>query len=114
MTPKIIYIYGDCMRASLCSLLEISDENVPNFAEYDEDTYHKMISEFLYSKGYRLIYTETIDDIPSNIEYFMAMGLSPRGNNHAVIYNRNGLIHDPHPFGGGINPSWFAWLRKRN
>lgn len=31
-------------------------------------------------------------------------GKSPRGYEHAVIYNFTGMVHDPHPTSGGVEP----------
>ena len=101
-------IMGDCLRACICSLLEISDENIPNFAE-DTD-YPMQLINFLKSKGYRLKYS--IEE-PINIEYYMVWGLSPRNNKHSVIYHNGKLVHDPHPMSGGVLPTQYVWLERR-
>lgn len=102
-------IVGDCLRACICSLLEISDDNVENFVENPD--YPMNLVYFLKQRGYRMYHSK---EQPKNIEYYMAYGISPRGLNHAVIYSKGELIHDPHPEGGGVNPNEFVWLEKIN
>ena len=36
--------------------------------------------------------------------FFIVSGKSPRGYEHAVIYNFTGMVHDPHPASGGVEP----------
>ena len=101
-------IIGDCYRACLCSLLEVSDENVPNFVE-DPD-YPMNVVEFLRIKGFRLRHGSKC---PKDVEYYIANGVSPRGIRHSVIYKDSKLVHDPHPSGGGVIPDGYMWLEKR-
>lgn len=101
-------IVGDCLRACVCSLLEISDENVPNFAE--DKNYPMQLNNFLKEKGYRMRHSEFE---PKNIDCYMAWGISPRGLNHSVIYHSGELVHDPYPTGGNVIPNTYVWLEKR-
>ncbi len=102
-------VIGDCLRACICSLLEISDALVPNFAEDKE--YPDVLVYFLKTKGYRLRHSK---EEPKNVDYYMVWGLSPRGNKHSVIYHNGKLVHDPHPEGGGVIPNTYVWLEKLN
>ncbi len=91
-------IKGDCLRACICSLLELSDENVPNFVE--KETWREDVAEFLASNGYEM---ECYNRRPLAYGgYYMAIGISPRGFPHAVIHKMGKLVHDPHPDGGGV------------
>jgi hypothetical protein len=101
-------IKGDCYRACICSLLEISDKNVPNFIE--DPNYPMNVVEFLKRKGYRLRHST---EYPSDIEYCIANGLSPRGVRHSVIYSKGKLVHDPHPNGGDVVVDLYLWLEPR-
>ena len=102
-------IQGDCLRACICSLLEISDEGVPNFVE--DKQYPVQLVNFLKEKGFRLRWVE---EEPKDIEYYMAFGTGPRGFRHAVIYSKGKLVHDPHPEGGGLMlPDLYVLLEKR-
>ncbi len=99
-------VKGDCLRACICSLLEISDENVPNFV--DDDNYPEKLYEWLQNKNLLFYYS---DDPPKGIEYYMAWGTSPRGSKHSVICKCGKLVHDPHPDGGDVvNVTTYAWI----
>lgn len=102
-------IIGDCLRACICSLLEIDDTDVYNFAE-DED-YPMELIKFLKDRGYRMRYSKI--EPKDIVKYYMVWGISPRGLNHSVIYSDGKLVHDPHPYGGGVVPDMYAWLEKR-
>lgn len=106
-------VIGDCLRASICSIMEISDEGVPNFVE--DKNYPEQLYNFLYSKGYHINYEEGFkpEAVPKDVKYYMAWGDSPRGLLHSVIYCDGKLVHDPHPEGGGVNPIKFTvWIEK--
>ena len=88
---------GDCFRACICSILEISDEGMPNFAEDETWT---TLREWLNGNKLDIYYYDFPKDITN--EYYMAVGVSPRGVLHSVVYKDGKLAHDPHPDGGGI------------
>lgn len=114
---KYIYIegkqHGDCWRACLASILECDIDTFPAW-ELDQewaDYFYKVVCQ-LESMGYiwgeYKIENTTIDCLmEQGIDgYVIAVGKSPRSTpekriNHAVVW-RNGIAHDPHPFGGGI------------
>lgn len=99
-------IIGDCYRACICSLLEISDEGVENFVENPD--YPMNVVHFLKQHGMRMYHSITY---PEGQEYCIVNGLSPRGVRHSVIYNKYGIVHDPHPDNSGINkPDLYLWL----
>jgi len=97
---------GDCLRASICSVLVISDENVPHFAEHIK--WKQALYEWLYRKGYTLACwcdPEDIDKILHNDDdYLLVGGISPRfpDEGHMVVYKNGHMVHDPHPSGEGI------------
>ena len=101
------HILGDCLRACICSILEISDENVPNFVEYDDHI--QIIYDFFRDNDYKYCISSS-DKIPEGIDYYMAWGVSPRGVQHSVVYSQGKLAHDPHPEGGGVIPDTYVWL----
>ena len=98
-------VKGDCLRACICSLLEISDNDVPNFVE--DKNYPELLYEFLKSKCYEII---NDDEPPKNVEFYMVWGISPRGVMHSVIHSRGKLVHDPNPEGGDVQPKHYVWL----
>ena len=97
---------GNCWSAVLASLLELPIEQVPNFVQIDEDggpNWWEHTFDWLKERGHTLRMIahgeEPVD------EYFIATGMSPRGNGnvyHAVIYRNGALAHDPHPERKGI------------
>ena len=102
-------ITGDCYRACICSLLEISDKGVENFVENPD--YPMNVVAFLKHKGFRLC--NNIEQ-PKGVEFYMAHGVSPRGIRHSVIYSNGELLYDPHPSNGGVIPDLYLWLEPRN
>lgn len=97
----------DCLRACICSILEISDEGVPNFVE--DKYYPQQLMEFVWSKGYDIIQD---DNPPADVEFYMAWGISPRGLMHSVIHSDGKLVHDPHPDGGDVLPKYYVYLKN--
>jgi hypothetical protein len=51
--------------------------------------------------GLELCYTagHEIDELP---EFYIASGKSPRNVQHAVVYSKGKMVHDPHLSGAGI------------
>ena len=101
-------VKGDCLRACMCSLLEISDEGVPNFV--DDPHYPEKLWDWCQANKI-MFYND--DNPPEGVEYYMAWGTSPRGLKHSVIYNNGKLVHDPHPDGGDVKDiTTYAWLER--
>lgn len=120
MIPVMQTITGDrgnCLTAAIASLMERKIEDVDYFfegvPEGDEDTpdgvkkFSDNFNNFLYKNGYGFIQIEP-DNIMETIKgmngFFIVSGKSPRGYEHAVIYNFTGMVHDPHPASGGVEP----------
>jgi len=102
-------IAGDCYRACICSLLDISDEGIENFVENSD--YPMNVVTFLNGKGFRLRHNT---EQPKDIEFYIASGISPRGVRHSVIYSNGQLVHDPHPSNAGVIPDLYLWLESRD
>ena len=100
---------GDCLRASMSSLLEYPLEAVPNFVLIPPYLRMSAIHGFLWSQGYALgdnmrpigrCIGEGIDG------HFMASvpSRSIQGESHAVVINPEGwVVHDPNP-----NKKWIG------
>lgn len=109
-------LQGNCLSACIASLLELTIEEVPNFHEgvapgapQDDPEGCKIfwsnVHAFMNKKGFGMIHfeDENVRDMQKHLGgYFLAGGKSPTGYQHACIYTQNGLAHDPHPEGGGI------------
>lgn len=103
-------VLGDCLRACICSLLEISDKDMPNFVEYED--YIQKIYDFFRMNNLNYIICSS-DKEPEDVDYYMVWGTSPRGVKHSVIYKQSKLVHDPHPKGGGVTDIYaYVWLEK--
>ena len=99
---------GDCMRATIASLLDLELEAVPHFILLPEHLWNYVLTMFLWSLGWSyegcMSYSKTESNI-LNMEdsfngYFYASVPSRNfeGKTHAVVININGVvIHDPSP-----------------
>ena len=128
--------HGDCLRACICSLLELNPDDVPNFAECG---FFDGLDRWLKPRGLRFLrfsipHTEEFtdkqvwfdyplpeDDPDFTPMYMLSWGRSPRfdaeGNprQHIVVVQPNGygikLVHDPHLSRLGLTQYWgFGWI----
>ena len=99
---------GDCVRACLASIFELSIDEVPNFWEQIQDPteFWRLINEWLMEnfrvKNIFLKYSKKTANILEGV-LCIAGGTSPRHTpgGHAIVW-RDGLLHDPHPSGDGL------------
>ena len=84
---------GTCFRACLASLLNLREDQVPDFPDANQDS---GVDKFLRRFG--LHYNERpIDRGDPPRGWHVILGESPRGGEHAVV-GYNGIFrHDPHP-----------------
>lgn len=101
---------GNCMSACLASVLELPLAEVPNFFEAgsDDTDYWNACRTWLRGLGLGIL---TINfDGPAQWSqlrlggYHIVGGSSPRmeGMDHATVWYRGRMVHDPHPDGTGI------------
>lgn len=112
---------GDCLRACICSLLELPVEDVPNFAELG---FFTGLDIWLAEREHRFTRFSVPRDFEhrsiwfgyplqeGNPEYMLSWGQSPRNRDdgrpreHIVVVQPNGygvkLAHDPHESGLGL------------
>lgn len=100
---------GDCMRAALCSLLEVDPTNVPNFIELENTWIH--IDNFLINHGY------SYSGCLHNIRYGELFNPSERcfrniGYNDAAVL-RKGNLEDKYSIDGlflaaVLSPKYFS------
>jgi hypothetical protein len=99
---------GDCFRACVASIFEFSIEEMPNFWEQTQDakTFWKLNNDWTAkNKDCRCIsfLFEPEDRYLVNGILCVAIAKSPRGEvDHAVVW-QDGIIHDPHPSGAGLD-----------
>ena len=86
---------GTCFRASLASVLNLREQQVPDFPEANCDA---GVDEFLKPRGLKYEEYPITDPAPSG--YHFILGTSPRGGQHCVVGLNGKLAHDPHPQDG--------------
>lgn len=109
-------IYGDCFRTCIACLLDVEPEALPHeHREYENGEQLAMMNRFLAPRGLRLIYIGFPNELPL-AEFlpqmahvvgegcrFLLGGVGARGVDHVVIADVQGIVHDPHPDGGGLD-----------
>ncbi len=98
---------GNCLMASVASLLEISLEECPNIydlCEGDEKRierdWWKILTDFLHRHGYYPALIDARHGDPKG--YALAGGKSNRGLWHSVVALDGEIVHDPHPSRVGL------------
>lgn len=85
---------GDCLRACVASVLELSPGEVPDFSMFG----------WLWLDALALFCdVETV--VPHEASgFWIANGRSPRGGGvrHSVVFHEQELAHDPHPSRAGL------------
>ncbi len=90
---------GTCFRAALASILEIGEQDVPDFGgdDPDERVYWGRVDDWLAGRGLRYKQVPIIKGAAPPLGWHTIEGLSPRGGNHAVVGYNGKFVHDPHP-----------------
>lgn len=107
---KFGYGKGNCLAACIASILEVPLSDIPEPKISLNNWW--LLNTWLFDQGYVLAWVRGTGEI--NVDspgYYIANGMSPRGLRHSVIWSKDGLIHDPHPEGGGIDkPNDFFFI----
>jgi hypothetical protein len=94
---------GNCLAACLASLLDLPLWMVPPFEDmFGRGDHTSRMVEWLNTMfKLELIWEDghPVDELP---EFYIAVGRSPRGVHHAVIYSKGAMVHDPHFSDAGI------------
>lgn len=92
---------GNCMQAAVASLLGLSLEAVPNFAE---EGWWTAIFAFMAARGLHLQDLNNTGGARYDHQagLYLAFGPSPRGVSHVVVMRDGRMIHDPHPSRAGL------------
>lgn len=99
-------VRGNCLRASLASILEIEIEDMPAFEDMPASSWRSELERWLARQGYRL--DESREKAPSGC-HFIAVGKDRQGRTHAVVALEGKMVHDPYPGGAGIVTFERAW-----
>lgn len=100
---------GNCVQASVASILGLELDEVPNFIkEYPETPdFWDAVEDFFLEKGFVLWLKGANLCLPVN---YLAQGKTSRGYHHMVVMNDGKLVHDPHPDRKGIIEVEHTWL----
>jgi hypothetical protein len=106
--------HGDCMRACIASLLDLSREEVPNFAQLDAEgkgNYWLLLAEFCRDHGCAFVTLQGCFVWSEDVIYHVLSGPSPRakGGHHAVIGRNGQFFFDPHPSRSGLAGEPSEW-----
>lgn len=97
-------IPGDCMRTAVAALLDLPTEAVPHFVLFEAPgVWFQVFNMWLEGRGLRIkpLARGAVD------RQCLAIGMSPRGVEHVVVWGPDGLVHDPHPSRAGIEARQF-------
>ena len=99
----------NCLQACIASMLELELNEVPHFAAMPDSTWFDEMCKWIESKGFALY---DVDGLDAGDDYVFAIGKSPRGVSHVVIYKNGEMVHDPHFSRAGITDvKWSATIK---
>ena len=99
---RIGWPYGNCLAASVASILEVPLAIVGDLPP--NDLRYPLLHEIAYSYGYDVLCVSNRGNrILAPSGYHIASGRSDRDLMHAVVYKDGILAHDPHPSRSGIH-----------
>ena len=100
-------VKGNCLQASLASVLEVSLDEVPDLAERDD--WYGMLNKWL-----RETYGVEVVCIPvggwTPPGFHLTGGDGGRGMEHVVVGKDGEMIHNPYPRAGGLSEEKQHWL----
>lgn len=108
---------GDCMRASVATILGLPLDDVPHFAQYIDHPlgtpalWWWSLVGFLHWKGWEI---EAYDAIDAPMGWSLVDGYSPRGHRHLCVGHDGEVVFDPHPGREGLRTivGWWAVWKK--
>jgi hypothetical protein len=111
---------GNCMQASVASLLDMELGQVPNWIELPEDEWVDIFLNWLWANGYEFhgempgSYISDVAEYTSGIDgHVIVKGSSNYPRGHMVIYKEGELSHDPAPAGFGVFEVQAFWMIER-
>ena len=101
--------HGNCLQASIASILELELDDVPNFMLEDDDNWRKAYLDFMALHDLQPLFLDIAalrkhdpDWVP--VGWHLLAGISPRSKkkphyHHELVCYRGVPIHDPSPLG---------------
>ena len=109
---------GDCLRACVATLLQEDPVTVPHFVDDpSEPNWVFGLNKFLAPRNLFFVMVPHVRmfwQSAAGPVYYLLIGNSDRGLNHAVVAYNGKIIHDPHPSRSGLitkDPSWLSDLQ---
>lgn len=101
--------HGDCMRAMICTLLDLKPDQVPHFLEdgiSDGAAFNRRVNDFLRPRNLAYLPVGDLSDFfePLGITglHHEISGQTERGTCHACAAVDGVMVHDPHPSRAGL------------
>lgn len=95
--------FGDCLAACMATITGIPLSRFPKQSDADWDNHYNNLRHFLNLNGWCIAWFENLADVHFANAPIIVSGKSPRGDyDHATIWQRGVLAHDPFPDGGGF------------
>jgi hypothetical protein len=94
--------YGSCFATAVASVLDLPLSAVPNFVAFRSGRWWDAL--LLWCKSQRLHMERRSNDgdpLPAG-QAVIASGKGPRGPRHAVVWQDDRMVHDPHPDRTGL------------
>lgn len=98
LAGQVAGVYGNCVQASVATMLDLPLDAVPHFAHFD--WWQGALEFWARGKGLTCHWVYGTD-IPDGLA--MVCGTSPRGYGHAVVGQAGSIIWDPHPDRTGLS-----------
>jgi hypothetical protein len=90
---------GDCLQAAIATALQLPIAAVPNFSPFRAGWF-EAIQLWARNNGYALY---GVDDPTKFADLrVIATGPAARGHQHAVVWQDDHMVHDPHPDRTGL------------
>lgn len=110
---------GNCLAACLASIIDMPgalNSITECLIDVEGHTNQRLaLARWLQARGMSCVPLQPWDDkFHAHIKELLrgvvciASGISPRGHGHGVVW-RDGVIHDPHPDGGGFEDKPYAF-----
>ncbi len=111
---------GNCMQASIASLLDMGLDQVPNLIELGEDEWVDIFMDWLWANGYEFhgempgSYIDHVSEYTTGIDgHVLVKGTSNYQKGHMVVYKDGELSHDPTPAGLGVFEVQAFWMIEK-
>lgn len=88
-------LYGNCLQASMASVLDKPLNHVPNFMLFEDHWWSALIM-WLGTNGYSVEFIES--EPPEDDNYYVASlvyEIHPKGLSHAVVMKNRQIAHNP-------------------